>query len=152
MAPNQVDIRLGDISLLPIFNPDREEEQIPAVAQLKAMLGRADGLIIASPEYAHGISGPLKNALDWLVNGSEFPNKPIMLIHTSPRASHAQRALREVLTTMSGNIIEPATVVIPLLGSGLDTDGIAADNALISALLTGLSELSNAVKADSSAL
>jgi NAD(P)H-dependent FMN reductase len=64
-------------------------------------VGEADGLIVASPEYAHGIPGPLKNALDWLVSGSEIPNKPVMLVHASVRGLFVREHLSEVLKTMS---------------------------------------------------
>ena len=138
LAPADVEVVIGNIRDLPLFNPDREEEHIPALAELKQDLTDASGIIIATPEYAHGISGPMKNALDWLVSGVEFPDKPIMLINTSPRASHALRALKEVLTTMSGNIIESALVSIPLLGSDLGKQGIVADPELSGRLKAGL--------------
>ena len=106
-------------------------------------LDESDGLIIASPEYAHGISGPMKNALDWLVSGVEFPYKPILLINTSPRAFHAQEALREVL---SGNIIEEAGVCIPLLSSDLDVDGIMDDLEIRHCLSKGLTRFCQAIE------
>ena len=138
LSPDDIEITIGDISGLPLFNPDLEETHIPALANLKRNLGESSGLIIASPEYAHGISGPMKNTLDWLVSGVEFPGKPIMLINTSPRASHAMQALKEVLITMSGNIVESACVSIPLLSSNLDKDGILANAELSGALKEGL--------------
>ncbi len=125
IAPEDVAVAVFDgVRDLPLFNPDLEEEGVHVVGRLKASLGSSDGIVIASPEYAHGISGVMKNALDWLVSGEEFVHMPVMLINTSPRAHHAQEALREVITTMSGNIIENACLSLPLLGSGLDTAGI----------------------------
>jgi len=138
LAPSNVEIVVGEIADLPLFNPDRENENISPLENLKKSLDESSGLILATPEYAHGISGPLKNALDWLVSGVEFPYKPVMLINTSPRASHAQTHLREVLITMSGNIIEKAYVSIPLLSSGLDCDGIIKNNGIASILQAGL--------------
>lgn len=140
LAPSHIEIIVGVIGDLPLFNPDRENEHIPSLEKLKNALSESSGLIIATPEYAHGISGPLKNTLDWLVSGVEFPYKPIMLINTSPRASHAQESLREVLTTMSGNIIERAYVSIPLLSSELDTEGIIRNEEIANTLKAGLSE------------
>ncbi len=139
LAPEHIKIKFGSIERLPLFNPDQEEVATPAVAELKSGIKDSDGLIIASPEYAHGISGPMKNALDWLVSGIEFPYKPIMLINTSPRAHHALDALREVLLTMSGIIVEKSFVSIPLLSSELDASGIVADQNISEALRNGLS-------------
>jgi len=147
LAPPQVEIQVGSIADLPLFNPDRENEQIAPLLALKNNLYRSSGLIIATPEYAHGISGPMKNALDWLVSGCEFPNLPIMLINTSPRAHHAQDALREVLTTMSGIIIESAFVNIPLLGSHLKTQDIVKNEVLSTALSEGLLQFCSSIRA-----
>lgn len=146
LAPSHIDISVGDISALPLFNPDREAEAIPALEKLKSALSEADGLIIASPEYAHGVSGPLKNALDWLVSGPEFPVMPIMLINTSPRAFHAQESLQEILTTMSGNVIEKAHVSIPLLSSELDAEAIVENIEIRAALINGLGKFCEEIK------
>lgn len=125
LVPEGVEvIPFEEIGKLPLFNPDLNIRKIPPVTKLCEALEKSDGLIIASPEYAHGISGVLKNALDWLVAGEEFVNMPVALFNTSPRASHAQKALREVIKTMSGDIIEEASISVPLLGSSLDSDGI----------------------------
>lgn len=105
---------LGD---LPLFNPDLEPLPPPIVQAFRAAVGEANALIIASPEYAHGISGPMKNALDWLVGFEGTVCKPIALVNTSPRAHHAYESLREVLQTMSTNIVVEASATIPLLGA-----------------------------------
>ena len=138
LAPSHIEITIGEIGDLPLFNPDRENENIPSLTKLKSSLSEASGLIIASPEYAHGISGPLKNALDWLVSGVEFPYIPIMLINTSPRASHAQNALKEVLATMSGILVEKSCLSIPLLSSGLDSIEITKHEEMAKTLTVGL--------------
>lgn len=147
IAPAPVEITIGAIGGLPLFNPDREGEDIPALAALSGLLGNSDGLILASPEYAHGISGPLKNALDWLVGGVEFPYKPVMLVNTSPRASHAQAALTEVVSTMSGHVVERACISIPLLSSGLDVGGIVGNKEMVRVLDAGLGAFCTAIEA-----
>lgn len=141
LAPAHVEIKTASIAELSLFNPDLEESYIPALEELTSYLKSADGLVIASPEYAHGISGPMKNALDWLVSGAEFPCMPIMLVNTSPRASHAQEALKEVLATMSGNVVAESCVSIPLLGSELDVGGILEITSISGTLRSGLEEL-----------
>lgn len=140
LAPAHVEIFVESIGDLPLFNPDREGEHMPALEELFYGLKQSDGLVIASPEYAHGISGPMKNALDWLVGSVEFPNKPIMLLNTSPRASYAQDALKEVLATMSGNVIERSCVSIPLIGSELGVNGIVENKETSSVLKVGLKD------------
>lgn len=102
---------------LPLFNPDLEAFPPPAVQALRAAVDDANALLIASPEYAHGISGPMKNALDWLVSFEGTVAKPVALINTSPRAHHAYEALEEVLKTMSACIVAEASPAIPLLGA-----------------------------------
>ena len=75
--------------------------------------------------------GSFKNALDWLVGSSTFPDKPVALFNTSPRASEVQAALRRsALVTMSARLIEEASISVPLLAKGMDADAIAADPML----------------------
>jgi chromate reductase len=71
---------------------------------------------------------------------------PVMLINTSPRATHAQAALREVIKTMSGNIIEQACTTVPLLGSELAADGIVKDETISALLNAALDEFATAVR------
>ena len=119
---------LGD---LPHFNADLDtDEPSEIVKALRRDVGLNDGLLIASPEYAHGVPGPFKNALDWLVSCIEFPGKPVALFNTSQRAIHAQAHLREILTTMSAKLIDRASITLPLMGRNLDATGIVADPVL----------------------
>ncbi len=73
-APVGVEIEIyRNMGALPHFNPDDDGENAPAiVADLRARVGAADGLLICTPEYAHGLPGSLKNLLDWLVSGGEL--------------------------------------------------------------------------------
>ncbi len=139
LSPSNISIALfEELGNLPLFNPDIEDDGSKSVNRLKRQLADSNGLIIASPEYAHGISGVLKNALDWLVSGEEFVNMPVMLFNTSPRATHAQESLREVIKTMSGKVIEESCLSIPLLGSNLDAKGIVQTTELSSLLKNSL--------------
>ena len=102
---------------LPIFNPDHTEALPPAVAELRRLVLTADGFLISSPEYAHGVPGGLKNALDWIVGWGEIAGKPVALFNTSPYGEHAQAALAEILVTMSLRIVPEAGLTVQLRGS-----------------------------------
>src|SRR5262245_43115686 len=84
----------------PHHDLDREGAEPPAaVADLRREVDRADALWISSPEYAHGVPGSLKNALDWLVSSPALLYKPVALLNASPRATIAHAALAETLRT-----------------------------------------------------
>src|SRR6266550_4791254 len=107
LAPADVEVvafnGLGD---LPHFNPDLDEgAPPPVVAQFRAEVARADALMISSPEYAHGVPGTLKNALDWLVGGVEINGKPVALVNASARATYAQASLQETLSVMGARVM-----------------------------------------------
>src|SRR6202034_3959869 len=132
LAPAGVTIEMFEgIGNLPFFNSDLDGDRLPReVAEFRAAIGAADGLLISSPEYARGVAGVMKNALDWLVGSFEFPNKPVALINTSPRAVHALAALTLTLETMSARLVREACVTLPLLGKATDENRIADDDQL----------------------
>jgi len=129
VAPAGVTVSVyGDLADVPPFNPDLDTDPAPVgVAGFRAALERCDALLICSPEYAHGVSGVLKNALDWIVGSGELMGKPIALINASGRATLAHASLWETLTTMSGRVIKDASITIPLDGSRSDAASIAQD-------------------------
>jgi chromate reductase, NAD(P)H dehydrogenase (quinone) len=114
---------------------------------MRALIGSVDGLLISSPEYARGVAGVLKNALDWLVGSQEFPNMPVALINTSPRATHALAALTLTLETMSARIAKEACATLPLLGSAYDEFGIVADPALADPLREAMENFATFIRA-----
>jgi chromate reductase len=147
LAPAGVEIELyKDLGGLPHFNPDLEDAEPPAVTGLRARVREAGGLLFAVPEYAHGVPGALKNLLDWLVGGEEFIDKPVALFNASPRATHAQASLRETIRTMSGHIVEEASIPVPLLGKVLDPEAIAADPELSVMLRGALAAFARAIE------
>ncbi|MBA2675902.1 NADPH-dependent FMN reductase [Ramlibacter sp.] len=127
LAPPPLQVTVfGGLGELPLFNPDLEADPPAPVQAFRAQVAQAQALLIASPEYAHGISGVLKNALDWLVSFEPTVGKPIALVNTSPRAHHADDALREVLRTMSADIVDQASIPIQLLGACTTEEKMAA--------------------------
>jgi NAD(P)H-dependent FMN reductase len=119
---------------LPLFNPDLDDGPAgapPAIVRaFRAEVERADALLVASPEYAHGITGVTKNALDWLVSFSPVAGKPVAVLNASPRAHHADAALREILNTMSLRIVPAASIALPLVGANLDEQAMLGSPAI----------------------
>lgn len=147
LLPEGVEMKLyGGLGGLPHFNPDLEPTEPPSVTDLRAQVKWSDGLVISSPEYAHGVPGVLKNALDWLVSGEEFVGKPVVLFNASPRAIHAQASLTEIVTTMAGRIVPEASITIPLLGRNLDAAGIMADPGISGQLQSAIVSFANAIE------
>jgi len=103
----EVEIYEG-LAMLPHFNPDDDVEGAtppPAVAELRAKLAEADGILISSPEYAHGVPGSLKNALDCLVSDGALVDKPVAVINASPVGGEfARDSLVETLGTMNWRV------------------------------------------------
>jgi NAD(P)H-dependent FMN reductase len=142
VAPHGMRIARFDLlGAFPLFNPDAEYPTPAAVRDLIDRLNAADGVLIASPEYAHGVSGVMKNALDWVVGCEAVVYKPVAVLNASPRATHADAALRETLSVMSARIVERASIALPILGSQLDAAGIAAHRPFASALSDALHAL-----------
>jgi chromate reductase, NAD(P)H dehydrogenase (quinone) len=149
LAPAGVAVELFDgIGRLPFFNSDLETgEHLPdEVVRFRQIISAADGILISSPEYARGVSGVMKNALDWLVGSFEFPGKPVALINTSPRATHALTAITLTLQTMSADVIEDASITLPLLGTVTDAESIAANPELAGPLRGAIERLVGAIK------
>ena len=145
LAPEGVKVLVyRDLAKLPPFNPDDDVEDRPKpepVETLRALVGASDALVIAAPEYAHGVPGALKNALDWLVASETFAGKPVMLINASPRAFHAQASLREILATMAARLMPEAFAALSLAGKSLSADEVLADQANLRKLKEALEAL-----------
>lgn len=148
LAPASLSLTLYDgLAKLPLFNPDDEVEPLrESVQALRRAVARADALLIACPEYAHGVPGAFKNLLDWLVGSLEFPDKPVMLFNASGRESHhAQAALQEILLTMSARLVTTASVTVPLPGAGCEVQAILDDAAQVAIIAGALDVLSAAL-------
>jgi len=142
IAPPELEISFyRGIGELPHFNPDVESENVPPIVEeLRTLVMEADALLICCPEYAHGVPGSFKNALDWLV-GIGLNGKPVGLINASPRSTYVQPALIETLVIMGANMVGGASVTVPLMGRPLDDAAIAADPEFSSTLRAALTAL-----------
>lgn len=141
-----VDVFCG-IGDLPIFNPDIESDQHEPVERLGRAVGSCHGILLAVPEYAHGIPGGLKNALDWLVSRFEIPGKPAMLVHGSARSSTSREHLREVLQTMSCRVYDGPEFEVHLVGKQADEiDALLAAPHMRSAMGEALTHFASFIR------
>jgi chromate reductase len=104
---------------IPFYNEDLDRSPgLPSIAKLKSSVEDSDGILIATPEYNHGIPGVLKNALDWASRPafqSCFRNKPVSIISSSLAFTggvRAQYQLRETLIAMQAHLVISPEVVI----------------------------------------
>jgi NAD(P)H-dependent FMN reductase len=153
VAPSDVTVTLNeDIATLPHFNPDLDAEgSVPpqTVASFRKALASAQGFIISSPEYAHGVPGSLKNAIDWIVSSGEIGGKPILLVSTSPPGTgqRAQTSLIQTLTVMDAKVLENDIVSVPFVRTRVNAQGDLRDDEVARALKVGLQALAKAIRA-----
>jgi chromate reductase, NAD(P)H dehydrogenase (quinone) len=132
LAPAQIQVSIYDgIGELPHFNPELDGDRaLFSVRDWRSQLQAADGVVFCTPEYAHGIPGVLKNALDWIVSSGEFMHKPTGVISASPSpdgGEKANAALVQTLRVMMANIPADAILCIPAVSAKLTDRGEIVD-------------------------
>ena len=144
--------RLNDI---PVYNEDLDTNHGPEpVARLRSAIADADGLIIASPEYNAGMSGALKNTLDWSsrpYGRSTLKGKPVMTLTCSPASTggaRAQAQLNETLAAIEARIIVRPQAVIGSVHSKIDA-GQFKDAKSLQFLREAVCDLLLAIERDS---
>ena len=142
LAPEGIQVTLyADLADLPPFNPDDEERAPGPVRAFQAALAASDAVLVCCPEYAHGLPGAFKNALDWVVGSGELVGKPLGLLNASAQADFAQANLRETLGVMSARLVEGACLRVALAGPPEEASGLAARPEVAEALVGALNAL-----------
>ncbi|HEY6435839.1 MAG TPA: NAD(P)H-dependent oxidoreductase [Ignavibacteriaceae bacterium] len=144
MAPENVVFKIVEgLEALPHFNPGTEEEII-SVINFRQKIKDADAVIFSTPEYAFGVPGVLKNALDWLVFSSELNEKPVAAISASPLFTGGDKALASLLLTLTAlgtKMIANSTLSIGNIKNKLNEAGEIKDEQTIKSLQSILTEL-----------
>ena len=134
---------------LPHFSPDIDFDHSPeAVIAYRSLLKDADAVVICTPEYAFGMPGVLKNALDWAVSSGEYDQKPVATISASPLTSGGEKALawlKQTLTALGAHQVEGASLSIPAVKGKLDAGGELVDEMTLNAIRDVLDALVKAV-------
>jgi NAD(P)H-dependent FMN reductase len=139
-ATDELEIKLYEgLGDLPHFND--AEKPPPAVLDLNTQIAEADGVLICTPEYAFGIPGVLKNALDWTVGLGSFDKKPVGVITAALAGDKAHASILLVLTALSADVAEGATLLIPFIRSKMNSKGEISDAPTSEAVKKLLNEL-----------
>lgn len=128
-CPDTVSFKIyPDLGRIPIFNPDDEAEPGHVVTEWREMLLGADMILLASPEYVHGVPGAIKNAFDWIASSGELMGKLLAFPNVSARASIAHAQLAETLHILGTRKVEAcspkATLDEPLILPDQDVEGV----------------------------
>lgn len=120
---------------LPQFNPDRDNEDVPVeVADLRKQLRAADGVLICTPEYALGVPGALKNAIDWTVSSMEFSKKPVALVTASLSGEKAHQSLLGTLLIIESRITADSQLLISAVRTKMGNDATITDAATLNGI------------------
>lgn len=139
-APDGIELILFDeLANVPMFNEDDEHDVAAGVQQLRHAVAKADGLLIATPEYNHSFPGVLKNAIDWLSRGTDsvLADKPVAVIGASTGSwgtRLAQAALRQVLTATEARVMPGPMLFVARASDRVDAAGQLCDPALTESL------------------
>jgi len=128
-APPVEMVQAARLDALPHYDADHDRDPAPPpVAAWRQALRTADGVLIASPEYGHGMPGTLKNALDWIVGSGEFVDKPVAATcaaQAKGRGLLGLAALVQTLRAIDARVVASHPIVVPR--AALDADGRITD-------------------------
>ena len=153
LCPQDSQLFIHGLSEIPLYNEDLDGEgaKTPApVSRLRQAVLEVDGIVIGSPEYNHGMSGVLKNALDWLSRPhgqSVLKGKPVLTFTASPAFTggvRAQQQLNETLWAIPAELVRYPQIVIGSVGTKIE-QGRLVDTAARQFLENGLLELRAAI-------
>ena len=150
LAPEGMEIEVFDIGGIPLFNEDVEAAGTPpAVEAFRDAIRRADAMLIATPEYNHGVPGVLKNAIDWASRPprkSPLAGKPAAVFGASPGATgtaRAQTQLRASFVFTDTPVLPQPEVLVFRAHEKFDADGRLTDEptrAFVGRLLVALAD------------
>ena len=132
LAPAGVSTEMLDgLLTLPLFNPDDDREgsePSPAVAAMRAAVGRADAILVSTPEYAGALPAALKNMLEWTIGDAGTYGKPVAWVNAAgpaapSGAADAHASLAKVLGYAGADVVTSACVRAPVTRDQVDGDG-----------------------------
>ena len=133
LVPEDAVLEIFDISGIPLYNQDLENEMPDAVKEFKEKIKAADAILIATPEYNYSIPGFLKNAIDWASRpypDNSFNGKPVAVMSASGGAMGASRAqyhLRQSFVFLNMHPVNKPEVIVTFASEKIDAEGRLMD-------------------------
>lgn len=135
------------IAFLPHFNPDNDQENVDKeITHFRELLKVSDGVIICTPEYAHGVPGTLKNAIDWTVGTNDFFHKPTLLITASTDGKYGHHALLETLRVIEAENIDELQLLISFAATKITHETKIIDEDLLSEIKKLIADLNKTIE------
>jgi chromate reductase len=135
-APEGMAIEIFELAGVPLYNGDVEAQGDPeGVVRLKAAIRAADGVLMATPEYNHGVPGVMKNSVDWASRppGDAVLNgKPVGIIGASPGitgTARGQSQLRQAFEFTNSFCMPQPELLVFKAHEKFDGDGNLTDAA-----------------------
>jgi chromate reductase, NAD(P)H dehydrogenase (quinone) len=120
---------LEGLAEIPHFNPDWDNENAPQqVKDFRRAIREADAILICTPEYAIGVPGTLKNAIDWTVSSMDFSKKPVALITASTSGGRAHESLLGTLLILESRMTVETQLLIPFVQTKVSSEDTITDN------------------------
>lgn len=136
LAPERLQLEIHDIDEVPLYDADLEAEGVPlGVARLREAIGAADGLLIATPEYNHGVPGVMKNVIDWLSRPpgeSVLAAMPAAIVGASPGmtgTARGQSQLRQAFVFTNTPVMLQPEVLVARAHEKFDDEGRLTDES-----------------------
>ncbi len=137
---------ISNIDQVPHFNPDLDNDfPHESVSKLRSQLKEVDAILICTPEYAMGVPGTLKNAIDWTVSSCEFSHKPTALITASSQGQKGHATLLETLKIIEANISEETQLLISFVKTKVSPEGFIKDDETKNQVLKLMRALNDSV-------
>ena len=148
----EIDLELMTLETIPLYNEDQDRQPaLSAVAAFRSSIAASDAVLIATPEYNHGVPGVLKNALDWASRpafSSCFQAKPVLILSSATAFTggvRAQYQLRETLASMQAAVVSTREIVIPSVDRKI-MDGRFQDEESLAFIAAEINQLRQQVR------
>ena len=149
LLPSDTTLEIFDLSDIPSYNQDHDNNMPPKVKEFKTKIRESDALLIATPEYNYSIPGVLKNAIDYAsrpYGDNSFDDKPVAIMSASIGmlgGARAQYHLRQMFVFLNMHPVNVPEVIVTFASDKFDSEGNLLDKNAKGFLTQLLQNLSN---------